>query len=748
MPAFLSKPILALSQEIGRPPMPDYISTVTYNWTRIDSDGPITPENLRLVLRFTGLEDEEWFFKTHVIIESEAAHVVSAILGALQSDKDEEMLTHMLNLEEALWRVVRACLPIMYDRGEDGVPKCSDHVFYQILRPIIKSGSLMFEGDSTGAPRFLHGPSGAMSSLLPCVDAVLGIQTSSEKLAEAMKRFEFSMPPEHREFLDTLRKGPSIRQRLLLSATDALDENDRHQALVRCFNRCIARVLDFRWQHWQYVKNFIMKPGSISHATGTGGTSFDYLQQHITDTQNARLSEKTEFIRIATHGVTDWPNSKLPPVSYHPTLAFWSVDGQFGLLSRQPLPASAEIWAQNLPKVLHEAVKVLWSLALRMPALRPCEGPFAGMCEDASEKLAPLDDVRILWELSEANREFLMTTLCHIAAGCLNSSGRKSPRCIDSPLQKVAHSVGRMAKLGFTELVLCNWTATTTGGGYLCTDGLAAASSTDQPESGGSYQVPPQLCIMWRFLASPDEEWYRGIHILMHYEAREVVSSIRVGQVAMRDQNDLGVVDSMEKVSVWLNRICDYFDLCFEQKDSRTEPISMSRIEACMSHGSRGMTPEEYACWVYLSGSSPVLPILHAYLGVKMCVVDKKADADKLVDTMHNMVQELRSLMPRLHRDFIEELEKPGVSTRQYCLRRFGSRSLAVDMLHNLEVSYNDALNGLVRFLSRRMHLTSRFFPQLVTSFTAVHQHMEAAMRKNRLQLLKMRQHVDRCLEK
>merc|ERR1712137_597237 len=122
--------------------------------------------------------------------------------------------------------------------------------------------------------------------------------------------------------------------------------------------RVISRVLDFRWQHWQYVKNFVMKPGNISHAVGSGGTTFDFLQQHITDTEEARLSENIEaFSRVLTPGAPDWPPTRLPPVTYPPALEFWSVDGENGLLAREPLVHPKHTaWATNMPAPMLEAL--------------------------------------------------------------------------------------------------------------------------------------------------------------------------------------------------------------------------------------------------------------------------------------------------------------------------------------------------------------------------------------------------------
>jgi len=438
MPAFLSKPILLLSRELERPPMIDYACSVLYNWTRIDPNGPITPGNIRCIHRLTGLLDEEWFFKTHVVIESEAAHAVAAIVGMIAANSDEELLDHLIALEEALWRVVRACLPIMYERAEDGTPKCSENIFYQILRPLIKSDSLVFAG--VGQKK-LTGPSGAMSTLLPCVDAALGIPVSSQRLRETLALFEVSMPKEHRRFLADIRGKQTIRDRILALKTE--NSGGQTEALKRAFNRCISRVLDFRWQHWQYVKNFVMKPGNISNAVGTGGTTFDFLQQHITDTEQARFTEESEAYGWPQSQDPEYPPMRQQLVSALPTQDFWSVDGKHGLLSREPLSGPGERWAKQLTPEMRAALHVLWDLATKMPALVTCGGPFHQRCEAASDKLAALQNDRNVLNMSEVCREHLMSTLCHVASGCLANGAKKPPRCIERPLQVVARSVGR-----------------------------------------------------------------------------------------------------------------------------------------------------------------------------------------------------------------------------------------------------------------------------------------------------------------
>jgi len=707
--------------------MIDYASTVLYNWARVDPDGPIAPTNIRCVLRMTGLLDEEWFFKTHVIIESEAAHAVSAVIAASQTDDDGELLQCLVSLEEAFWRVVRACLPIMYERSDDGVAKCNEHIFYQILRPLIKSGKLLFEGDEGSTEVSLTGPSGAMSSLLPCIDAALGIKTTSAKLREALLSFEHSMPPRHRRFLADLRERQSIRQRILLARGIGEEYSEQHDALVFAYNRCIARVLDFRWQHWQYVKQFIMKPGNLYHAVGSGGTTFDYLQQHITDTEQARLTPNSRaFQHIISNGShTPELPIRLAPAAYHQPPEFWSVDGAHGLLSRDPLTSPDGDWA------FRAAMKTLWDAARCMAALVAANGPFHEHLEELSDRLAVLQDERMLLGLPEVAREHLMTTLSHVCAGCLGSTKHgRPPRCIDKPLQVVARSVGRPARLDFSELVLCNW---------------------DKLEPAKSEGTPERLGLVLRFLAVPEEECYRTLHILLHQEARDVIAAIRAGQAAIHVQNDRDLVGSLGKLSVWLNKFCSFFDSYFEQKDSRTESVMIRRIEPfiCQSTAHK-LTWEETACWVYWSGSSAILPAVQLFLGIRLLAGAGSRSAEqgsRLSAVMSQMLEEMRLSMPLPHQAFLEELGKPGVSVRAYCVRRFGAKSVSVELLHDIEAAYNDALNALLRFLSRRMHLVLRFFPEFASSFGAFHGDVERCMRSSRLQLLKMRQRVHKVLE-
>jgi indoleamine 2,3-dioxygenase len=752
IPDFIGLPMLALAAKLQRPPFIDYAATVLYNWERIDPNGPIVAHNIRTVTRLTALGDEEWFFKTHVVIESESAPAVEAIMRMIDAEDDTHLLQNLDALEEALWRVVRACMPLMYERIEQGiehgVSRCNEHIFYAFLRPLLSTGRIKFEGDPEGIEHLLHGPSGAMSSLLPAVDAALGIKMTSQKLRQALDKFEKSMPLGHQSFLERLRDRDSIRDRLQMARPIGGGFDDHYEALVRSFNRCISRVLDFRWQHWQYVKNFIMKPGNLNYAVGTGGTSFDYLQQHITDTEQARLQEHRQggfTVTISPDDVQHLPHLagvfsdgklNLPGESG----GLWSVDGPRGLLAAEPmLPLECwGAWEAAIPAELHTAIKGLLDLCMRLPSLclQSCEGVFLARCEAMKDQLAALGKDDLLRSLSEGNRERILTLLNFISTACrANASAKKMPKCIDRPMQVLARLAGRSAQVDSVSIFLANW----------------AYVEDEHPHTGETNgdSHPRSFRIVCAFIANPDEEWYRAVHLVLHDSARDAVAAIRAGQHGMTSQDDGAVIQSLEALSEWMSKVCDYMDAHFELKDSRTEAISFRRLAKFVAQD--WFDDEQTACWVYCGGCSVLLPMLHAVLGVDIFDFPGQSDSsevERLSTYLSQWSQEMKLFMPVAHRTFLENLQRPGVSLRQYCIKRFGSgKATPVDVLHGIEVAYNEALNGLVRFLSRRMHLVVRFLPEQSSSFATLHGHIEGGVRKNRLQLLKMRQRVDACLE-
>ncbi|CAJ1341951.1 unnamed protein product, partial [Effrenium voratum] len=158
----------------------------------------------------------------------------------------------------------------------------------------------------------------------------------------AMKCFERYIPLAHRRFLDRLRDGTTVKM-FIESGRETMEQSAWY-ALAGAYNACLSRVLDFRWRHWGFVEHFMVRPSSADCKStsicpmatersgnqpplvGTGGTTFDYLQQHITDSQVARISIAPENASLRTPeprcGVAPLPD--LPPLE---GLALWDPTG-------------------------------------------------------------------------------------------------------------------------------------------------------------------------------------------------------------------------------------------------------------------------------------------------------------------------------------------------------------------------------------------------------------------------------------
>jgi indoleamine 2,3-dioxygenase len=132
---------------------------------------------------------------------------------------------------------------------------------------------------SSGRPQQFLGETGAQSTIIPALDALLGITHADDPLRRYLAEMRCYMPREHREFLRWLEGRPPLRQHV-----------ESAPAAVRAlFNDCVEAVHQFRAKHLEYAAQYIQKQAQVSAAnpneTGTGGTPFmAYLKKHRDET--------------------------------------------------------------------------------------------------------------------------------------------------------------------------------------------------------------------------------------------------------------------------------------------------------------------------------------------------------------------------------------------------------------------------------------------------------------------------------
>ena len=299
IPAGLAKPWADIAQRLGRPPVLSYASYALDNWRRLDPGKPVELDNIVLLQNFLGGQDEEWFVVIHVQIEGQAGPGLSGLLRAMQGaqrGQEDEVLLGLQLLAQSQTEM-RDTLLRMKER-------CDPYMYYNRVRPYIhgwkNSPSLphgiVYEDVPrfAGQPQQFRGETGAQSTIVPCLDAGLGIVHSPDPLTVYLQEMRDYMPPRHRAFLERLEGATDHLNRPILSGF-VRDRKFRSPELWEAYTTCVDLLAQFREIHVGYADSYIHRQ-SQTHASnptavGTGGTPFMmYLQKHLDETKQALLN--------------------------------------------------------------------------------------------------------------------------------------------------------------------------------------------------------------------------------------------------------------------------------------------------------------------------------------------------------------------------------------------------------------------------------------------------------------------------
>ena len=281
LPACLGKPIVAIADRLGQAPLLPYSAYVLDNWARIDKDGPISLDNIRMVQNFLGGSDENWFVMVHVAIEAEAGvlldNAVKLVAAASREDavECESLLVEM----DLAWERIYANFARMTER-------CDPYIYFHRVRPYIHGWAnnpalgegLVYEGVEkfAGKPQAFRGQTGSQSSIVPSMDALFGVHHSNDPLKTFLDELHHYRPVPHRRFIEDLARDSKLREFVTRSNVPSLRD---------AFNTCLEQVARFRTRHLEYAASYINKQaGSIAGNdpdVGTGGTPFmKYLKKH------------------------------------------------------------------------------------------------------------------------------------------------------------------------------------------------------------------------------------------------------------------------------------------------------------------------------------------------------------------------------------------------------------------------------------------------------------------------------------
>ena len=267
LPKNIAVPLCHVCHLLGRPPILSYDGYALYNWRRLDSDGPVALGNIDTFQNFVQLYDEHWFILVHVEIEALAADILAAISQiktALEYRDEAHINSALANVATTVWRQVEVLRRI---------PERMDpELYYKTFRPYIRFfENVVYEGVDQ-RPLNFRGETGAQSSIMPTLVALMKIQHQQSVLTDHLADMRRFMPAEHRAVIDEVEAMPSVRP-----LADKV-----------VFNDVLEAMATFREVHIGWAREYIQR--HVADPRGTGGTPYmQWLGQLIEETRAAKM---------------------------------------------------------------------------------------------------------------------------------------------------------------------------------------------------------------------------------------------------------------------------------------------------------------------------------------------------------------------------------------------------------------------------------------------------------------------------
>jgi len=280
IPSGVAVPLHYLSRRLGRKPILSYDSYGPQNWRRVNKDGPIALGNIQVIQNFLGGPDEDGFILVHIEIEANASNALCGAPNAQKLALEDNPHDLCANLWEISHSIERMYYPLLQMPG-----LCDPNIYYAQVRPYIHAfRGIVYEGvdEYNGEPQNFLGETGAQSAIVPCLDAMLGIEHVDDHLSKYLAEMRQYMPIKHRAFIAKLELNKFAVRHYILSHND-------YRFLRDPYNECVRWLWKFRKKHLEYADTYIHRQSQTSPdnptSRGTGGTPFmEYLLKHADET--------------------------------------------------------------------------------------------------------------------------------------------------------------------------------------------------------------------------------------------------------------------------------------------------------------------------------------------------------------------------------------------------------------------------------------------------------------------------------
>ncbi|KAI8943007.1 hypothetical protein NX059_001045 [Plenodomus lindquistii] len=300
LPRCIALPIVKVAELAGFKPFMEYAgSYALFNYQFEDPSKGLEYDNLRLIRAFEcGLDptsSEAGFVLVHIAMVKESGALIKGAVETLEgcTGDDRERFDDGLRTLVGGMTKVNAVMNTMWKRSKpSGYTSFRTFIFGITSQSMFPNG-VIYEGVSE-EPMSFRGESGANDSMVPMCDNLLQISMPETPLTDILKDFRQYRPGNHREFLEAVRD--SAQQ----AGVREFAKGDKMSAAL--YLQALDQVRDFRWRHWCFTREYILK--HTSHPVATGGSPIvTWLPNQLTAVL-AQMAETAPYCE-GVKGVSD-----------------------------------------------------------------------------------------------------------------------------------------------------------------------------------------------------------------------------------------------------------------------------------------------------------------------------------------------------------------------------------------------------------------------------------------------------------
>ncbi|KAM5443076.1 putative indoleamine 2,3-dioxygenase [Microsporum ferrugineum] len=289
LPKQIAGPFVKCAEIAGFKPYLEFSSYVLLNYRLENPAAGLEFSNLRLIRAFEhGLDpasSESGFILVHLTMVKHSGPLVQGVLKAFEAASEATASCGTIEqrklLNEGLSTLVDALanlnslMKIIYQKSKPTEYNNFRTFMFGITSNSMFPDGVVYEGCNDNKPMFFRGETGANDAMVPLMDNFLQIPMPDTPLTVILDEFSEYRSDKHKDFLNYVKeRGLQLEiKKFALDRLGAASSGDVRDALRKSrglWLQILDQVREFRWRHWNLVKEYILKRSD--HPTATGGS--------------------------------------------------------------------------------------------------------------------------------------------------------------------------------------------------------------------------------------------------------------------------------------------------------------------------------------------------------------------------------------------------------------------------------------------------------------------------------------------